>query len=565
MNKLLFFLLFPLPVFGASLTVPGILNVLVPGGAVPEYNVKVYGAIGNGSADDTAAIQSAIDACDNGDGGTVLFPNGTYKITGTNGLIVANANLSHGGQHYISLKGESAAQTVISYAGPTNGFAIVLNSDKYVSIDNMSINRSGAVGTTVGLILTGVNSGTQSNGGYIRNVLFSGWHACISTGPGSGFTSGYAGTASEWVFDSVTFGSSDIGFANSDFNGLDFMFRMLQCSNVGTNVWAATAGVTIDGGSFSGCGTGFYCRNGGLFSIRNVRSETQTGPFVDANQPVLIEQCLVAGMIGSATNTAISISGGAGRIISCQIQGHIVASNVGSLDIEDTGVWDTQVSRLSGSNGSINFLRNYQTDGTSTRVSNFQDQVQITGPSTGTTTNLLDVSSGGTNYLSIRKDGYTFLTPSGRIYFGTNTSAGDVIRDLGAEIGFQKGDLSAYIQGDFSKILFPGAVYITHDGVDGIIRFTAASGATFNRMEFGGTTASFPSLKRSTTGLISRLADDSADTWHQSSQFIISGTTNQVIFGATNNITPGNSTTPSKWISVQVQGESTVYALPLYQ
>jgi len=42
------------------------------------------------------------------------------------------------------------------------------------------------------------------------------------------------------------------------------------------------------------------------------------------------------------------------------------------------------------------------------------------------------------------------------------------------------------------------------------------------------------------------------------------GTTNQVVFGATN-LPPSTPATPSKWISVQVSGESVVYRLPLNQ
>lgn len=42
------------------------------------------------------------------------------------------------------------------------------------------------------------------------------------------------------------------------------------------------------------------------------------------------------------------------------------------------------------------------------------------------------------------------------------------------------------------------------------------------------------------------------------------GTTNQVIFGATN-IAPASAAAPTKWISVRVTGESAVYRLPLYE
>lgn len=48
-------------------------------------------------------------------------------------------------------------------------------------------------------------------------------------------------------------------------------------------------------------------------------------------------------------------------------------------------------------------------------------------------------------------------------------------------------------------------------------------------------------------------------------QYQLYGTTNQVIFGGTNTAPAGSATTPSKWISVQVQGETVVYRLPLYQ
>jgi pectate lyase-like protein len=47
-------------------------------------DVKSYGALGNGIADDTVAIQSALDdSCDGVTPKTIYFPAGTYKITAT--------------------------------------------------------------------------------------------------------------------------------------------------------------------------------------------------------------------------------------------------------------------------------------------------------------------------------------------------------------------------------------------------------------------------------------------------------------------------------------------------
>ncbi|MCP2328763.1 polygalacturonase [Hamadaea flava] len=47
------------------------------------YNVKNYGATGNGSTNDSAAIQKAIDAAAAAGGGIVQFPSGTYKSANT--------------------------------------------------------------------------------------------------------------------------------------------------------------------------------------------------------------------------------------------------------------------------------------------------------------------------------------------------------------------------------------------------------------------------------------------------------------------------------------------------
>jgi hypothetical protein len=67
----------------ATLSVPATyaqagINITFPSGATGVCNVKSqYGAAGNGTTDDTAAIQSALNACQ-----TIYLPNDTYRITG---------------------------------------------------------------------------------------------------------------------------------------------------------------------------------------------------------------------------------------------------------------------------------------------------------------------------------------------------------------------------------------------------------------------------------------------------------------------------------------------------
>jgi polygalacturonase len=44
------------------------------------YNIRDFGAKGDGTTLDTAAVQAAIDACNKDQGGTVLVPAGVFVI-----------------------------------------------------------------------------------------------------------------------------------------------------------------------------------------------------------------------------------------------------------------------------------------------------------------------------------------------------------------------------------------------------------------------------------------------------------------------------------------------------
>ncbi|GMK42227.1 hypothetical protein PCCS19_52860 [Paenibacillus sp. CCS19] len=50
---------------------------------IADYNARDFGALGDGVADDTEAIQFALDAAGNNGGGVVFLPAGTYRVNGS--------------------------------------------------------------------------------------------------------------------------------------------------------------------------------------------------------------------------------------------------------------------------------------------------------------------------------------------------------------------------------------------------------------------------------------------------------------------------------------------------
>ena len=126
-------------------------------------SVKDFGAVGNGVADDTAAIQAAIDAAELVNS-SVYFPAGTYKITA--GLVVDNT---------IKLFGDTTEGSIIS--NTTNDIVAITidsagrNADRCV-IENLRINHEAA---TKYAIVIG-----DAPFAYLQNVRIE----CNSTGFG---------------------------------------------------------------------------------------------------------------------------------------------------------------------------------------------------------------------------------------------------------------------------------------------------------------------------------------------------------------------------------------------
>jgi hypothetical protein len=133
------------------------------GPAGPAVDVRAFGAMGDGLADDTRALQAAIDslatvaAQNEAGGGTVSVPPGTYRLTRT-------LTLNHG----VTLRGAGHKATVL--AADPNLVAPIVAFDREgvppsadrVAVRDLLIRGSGAPGQ-VGIFLRNVHSWSISD------------------------------------------------------------------------------------------------------------------------------------------------------------------------------------------------------------------------------------------------------------------------------------------------------------------------------------------------------------------------------------------------------------------
>lgn len=115
-------------------------------------SVKDLGAVGNGTADDTAAIQAAIDRVESLGGGTVYFPKGTYKITDTLTIDSAGVYLNGEGWKSIITRSTDFGDTLLVTGNDTTGTVL---SD--TGISNLTFKSTGATTSGAHIHLNGVD------------------------------------------------------------------------------------------------------------------------------------------------------------------------------------------------------------------------------------------------------------------------------------------------------------------------------------------------------------------------------------------------------------------------
>ena len=160
----------PIGASGQVLTVSGGLPVWAAAGSasLPWYNVKTYGATGNGSTDDSTDIQAALTACRVAGGGIVKVPAGTY-IVGQILQIGSNTWLIGDGKGATTIRAKTNMDPTV--IGNTAGIT-VLQVYNEAAASNITIEGITFDGNEAGnLNIDVVTGGTLTGGGTATSQL----------------------------------------------------------------------------------------------------------------------------------------------------------------------------------------------------------------------------------------------------------------------------------------------------------------------------------------------------------------------------------------------------------
>ena len=369
-------------------------------------SVKDFGAVGDGVADDTTAIQDAIDAFPNGV--TVYFPRGTYRVTAQ---IVVNTKVSLLGDGIASENGTGSTfrgATCILRDFTGANATVAMNGDS-CTIDNIDVDGDGkGTGDQVqvwgsrvrlGKVSTrnsggdGVRIGKTDAGPSTINANFWFIEYLVTCGNAAngiriddtntsttlsyplGLANANAGYAA--IIDARTNGEDGIQLGNCNDNvfsnvgsqdntGIGIHFKTdgtnagPRCNTILGNDSEANVGndIQIDAATLPASGPGLYNK---VFGNRSVAVNSR---IVDNSTGSLVLQwnnnlTLGGYTFGKATNIVDISAGGAPAL---QFYADTGYGNVAKLSAKQTGTTGGQLEAYTKKDGGANTLRSYWTN-----------------------------------------------------------------------------------------------------------------------------------------------------------------------------------------------------------
>ena len=92
------------------------------------YDVRTYGALGDGKADDSEAVGKALEAIKQAGGGVLYFPRGTYRISGTIEL-----------PRFTALRGEGTELTVLNWPDRPDPLPVLVRGTNSFAVEQITL------------------------------------------------------------------------------------------------------------------------------------------------------------------------------------------------------------------------------------------------------------------------------------------------------------------------------------------------------------------------------------------------------------------------------------------
>lgn len=288
-----------------------------------RVSVLDFGAVGNGVADDTAAIQAAMDSFDSVGYGDLYFPKGTYKISGA---LVASFN----GR----IRGDGVGATVITTSS-TTAHAISVPYSGYIEITGIDFATSvvKVSGSAVSIEGLGGSAGQQTR---IHHNRITGYYYGIDMG-----NAGYWTISENGIFDSVQAGIRVDNTMNYDAGDNLIIGNVIQKTalTVGTAgiLHVASGGTKVIGNKILGHDRG-YALTPRVGALSVIDTQLVGNSIEDGNTAIFIQtsvagtavgQIVISGNQTSTLTNGIILQGAAagvainGNEISCNHPSHI--------------------------------------------------------------------------------------------------------------------------------------------------------------------------------------------------------------------------------------------------
>ena len=276
-------------------------------------SVKDFGAVGNGTTDDTAAFEAALSIT-----GSVLVPKGTYRITapltvGTGQVMYGTGDLFAGGSSTILLDDSSAKLIIKGSIGGLQGLYIDGNNTAVRCVDFDATTRNWKIEKCyiTGATNWGIHIGDGTNNNYSGEIL-----NCIITGNSKNVYN--SSQAITFMGTDVTGSTGGVGINNVASGGFTFLGGSLQnpASGFGhlTNAGEARIiGPYIEGAE--GGATAFICTGSGRLSVSQTNNFNIAGDGFDAQNTSTISIDNVFITANNAVGQGFIKSTDTGRVI----------------------------------------------------------------------------------------------------------------------------------------------------------------------------------------------------------------------------------------------------------